>query len=68
MVVAHPLMYVTNLAAEKEASSSHVRRNFVTNSYNSLDDPPPQQLYVDNPSSTRAKEEQRGRYVRGVIY
>ena len=64
--VSHLSMYVTDLAAEKEASLSHVTTKCVINSYTSLDKTSLLSLYVTNPSSTRATEDQRERYVRGV--
>ena len=59
--VAHHPMYVTHLAAEKEALPSHVTTKFVKNSYTLLDDPSHRQLYTPNPSSTRTISDQRGR-------
>ena len=61
-----PNSYATHLAATNEASSSHITTKCVTNSYTSLDDPPPQKMYAVNPFSARAAADQIGRYVRKV--
>ena len=55
MDVPHPSMYITNLAAAKEDSSSHTTTNFVTNSYTLIDEPFLLTLYTGNPSYTRNK-------------
>ena len=64
--VSHPSIYVTDLAAAKEASSSHVTIKCVMNSYTSLDYPSFLPEYTVNPSSTRSAEDQWGKYIRGV--
>ena len=66
--VAHPSMYVKKLAAAKEASLLNVTKKCVTNSYTSLDNIYPNQLYAPNPSSTRDVADQIGRYVRRLKY
>ena len=66
MTLAHPSMYATHLSTAKEAFSSHVTTKCVTNSYTFLDKTLPQHMYAENPSSTRATEDQRGIYVRGL--
>ena len=56
--------YATDLDAATEASSSHVTTKCVTSSYTLFDEPSPLTVYVVNPSSTRATEDQRKRYMR----
>ena len=58
--VAHPLMYATHLAAEKEASQLQVTTKCVKNSYTFLDNTSRQKMYGANPSSARAAADQRG--------
>ena len=50
--VPYLYMYVTVLAAAKEASSLHVTTKCVTNSYTLLYYPSLITIYVENPSST----------------
>ena len=60
-------MYVTHLVAGKEELSPYVTTKCMTNSYTSLNGNSPQKLYAAKPSSANATEDQRGRYVRGVV-
>ena len=61
-------MFGTYLAAEEEASSSHLKTKCVMNFSTSLDEPSLVPTYAENPSSTRTEAYQRRRYYRGVIY
>ena len=60
-----PYPYVPDLAAEKEALSSHAKIKCVMISYTPLDKTHPITLYKTNTSSTRAASDQRRRHVRG---
>ena len=49
MAGAHPLIYVTQLAASKEAWSSHTTIKCVTKSFTLPGEPSPQHQYAPNP-------------------
>ena len=64
MAALGPYLRVTELGAFTEASSSHVTMKCMTRYFTLIDEPYPLNAYPDNPSYTKATEDQRRRYVR----